>query len=265
MKNLQTVKGFAAGALLMLGLLLGLSTVWAQFGTDEESAFPPGLMVSQMARAQFGADTERPFPPGLMVSQMARSHGRDFGLSHRPGSQDDHLDALAEALGVTVEELEAAHTAVAEGQHTARLEALAEQLNITVAELEAAQATVREAQQAARLAEMVASGQLTEEQAALMQAHQAVRSYLDVDGMEAAVQAFWQTAIDDALAAGDITAEQAEELTTMLSERDALGLHNGHGRGQGMNNGNNGRGRGQGMNNGNNGRGLGHGRGFNQP
>lgn len=220
MKNLQSLKGFIAGGLLTLGLVLGLSTAWAQFGSAEGDGMP--------------------------LAQMAQTHGRDFGQQQRPGGpQGDHVEALAEALGVTVEELEAAHTAVMATARTERLEALATQLGVTVEELEAAQTSVRETQQAARLAELIASGQLTEEQAALIEAHQAVRTYLDVEGMQASMQAFWQTAIDDALAAGDITAEQAAELTSRLSE-GPMGMERGFGPGRGMN-------------------GPGHGRGFNQP
>jgi hypothetical protein len=251
--NTQTLKGFVLGALLVIGLAWGLQLASAQLDdtTTTDTAVPGlnNMNMGQMMRHQNAS------PRGQMMSGMAGMPGMGRG-----GDQTERLTALAEALGLTVEEVAAAHTAVmADPNVTDHHAALAEALGITVEELQAAKDSIRQAQQALRLETLLAEGAITEEQAALMQAHQAVRSYLDVEAMEASQQAFWQAAIDEALAAGAITAEQAEALASMPMGQ---GMGMGGGRGHGNGNGNEGMPgmRGQGNANGH-GRGQGRGQG----
>ena len=102
---------------------------------------------------------------------------------------------------------------------------LADELGVTVEEL----AEAREAAQEAALAEAVAEGELTQEQADLMLAHQALRSYLDpralmeeareltqegldAETVQARIQALHAEAIAQALADGAITQAQADAL-----------------------------------------------------
>lgn len=156
----------------------------------------------------------------------------------------DKSEFLAEALGITVEELEAAQAealaaglqqAVDEGLitqaqadqiqergigrggigHFGRFQSetidpaalLADALGITVEELDAAQ----QAAQDAALAQAVEEGVITQEQADQMQARQALQPYLS----ESAQSAF-ADAVAQALADGAITQEQADQL---LEER----------------------------------------------
>lgn len=151
--------------------------------------------------------------------------------------QDEEL--LAEALGISVDDLAAAQDearlaaidqALAEGSITAEQaeqlregsgpfgrrgphmgassELLAEALGISVEELQAAQAEVH----AARLAELVEAGVLTQEEADLMAAREAVQSYVDQEALSAALQNAYAEAVAAALADGAITEAQANQL-----------------------------------------------------
>jgi len=140
------------------------------------------------------------------------------GYYHSRGPEGSHPDTksgddtyLAEALGISIEELQSAHEAaqsaaveqaLAEGLITQaqadrisesgfrnfRLftgsdsgidmdELLAEALGIPVEELNAA----RETAKAAAIEQAIAAGQITEEQAALLQARQAIQNYFEKD------------------------------------------------------------------------------------
>lgn len=165
------------------------------------------------------------------------------------GEQRDEL--LAEALGITVEELDAAvdeayaaaiEQAVAEGLLTEEqaeelLDSpfrfrfplagvadknglLAEALGISVEELEAAQAEVR----AERLAALVEAGVITQEEADLMIAREAVQSYVDREALAETLQNAYQAAIDAALADGAITEAQAEQLQENMPSFDSFGF-----------------------------------------
>jgi formaldehyde-activating enzyme involved in methanogenesis len=153
-------------------------------------------------------------------------------------------EALAAALGITVEELQAAQEearaaaiaqAVTDGLLTQEQADellvngfggrrfhfgdsgtyLAEALGITVEELQAARNQVY----ADRLAELVAAGTITQEQADLMLARQAVQGYVDETAVQSAIQSIYQDAINQALADGVITQAQADQLLSALSEQ----------------------------------------------
>lgn len=197
------------GALVGAVLLFGAVATFAQSGDNGDSA-----------------TTTLPF--GL------ERHG--FG---RPaGNLGDNEEALAEALGISVEELETAQTAareaainqaVADGLITQEQADemlangygghellgpsqmntyLAEALGISVEELDAAVDQVF----ADHLAEMVANGTITQEQADMIQARRSVQDYVDVEALQATMQAAYEEAINQALTDGVITQEQADTL-----------------------------------------------------
>jgi hypothetical protein len=170
----------------------------------------------------------------------------------------DEQALLAEALGITVEELQAAHEevrvaaieqALAEGliseEEAEALiedgfgprvrwgvnslidkdEALAEALGISVEELQAAQSEVY----AARLEALVEDGVLTQEQADLAAARRAVREYIDAETLQATVQDAYEAAVEQALEDGAISEEQAEQLQDWPAYGGPLGLGFGEG------------------------------------
>lgn len=218
------------GALLVLVLAIGGTAVFAQTQSqDDPTATPP---------ADDGSSTDSTTP--ALPNPFSRGERPDFDGR---GSGDEFL---AEALGITVEELQAAQEAaraaaleqaVADGLITQEQadqlsqfgapphgrhfgvpsdmdEFLATELGISVEALQTAQ----EEAKAAKLAQMVEDGVLTQEQADLMAARQAVQSHLDVEGLNAAVQEAYATAVQSALDAGEITQDQADQL---LSEAAA--------------------------------------------
>lgn len=151
--------------LLALAALIGSSLTFAQ---DEPTPDDPVTVPED------GSETEA-VTPGF---------GR-FGHQGMPGQQHGLIDReaarelLATELGVTVEELDAAHTAVmeaiqAENGRPNRDEVhalLAAELGVTVDELEAAQTAVQETM----LAQLVEDGTITQEQLDEMLAMQALR------------------------------------------------------------------------------------------
>jgi hypothetical protein len=159
----------------------------------------------------------------------------------------NYEEALAEALGITVEKLQAAYEeafaaaiegALEEGILTQEQadnllsgerfgfhgrhgfrgfggdmnEQLAEALGISVGELEAAQAEARETV----MAEAIEAGTITQEQADLMNARGAISTYVQ----EAMTKALGE-AVEQALADGVITQAQAD----LLLENGAMGFH----------------------------------------
>lgn len=172
---------------------------------------------------------------------------------------DDHMQALADELGITLEDLQAAyleaHTAfietkVAAGELT-QDEAdeliedldddnrsfrmvrgmgpvgpeildtyLAEALGVTVEQLTEARDNVFLAQ----INQAVSDGKIAQEQADLMLARQAVKSYLP-DARKAAYQA----AIDQALADGSLTQAQADLLLENIGEGRGMDFGSGMG------------------------------------
>lgn len=220
-----------AGGLLALTLVFGGMAAFAQ--TDDGGAEPTETPAQE-------DDTAVETTP-VIPDAFPGGHGRP-GF----GAKGDNQEALAAALGITTEELQAAQEAVrsalieqavADGLITQEQadqlsqtgggfhlrgglvagdqgEALAEALAITVEELQAAQAQVR----ADELAAMVAAGVITQEQADLMLARQAVQNYVDQDAWQTAVQSVYETAVADALVAGDIAQAQADALLSNLSE-----------------------------------------------
>lgn len=182
--------------------------------------------------------------PAGTVSAASAQNGRG------PSGQNDTY--LADALGVTVDELTSAYTAareaaidqaVADGTLTqeqadalksgdgridgrgvgpvgldrdAQEALVAEQLGITVDELDAAKTEANDA----RLAAAVAAGDITQEQVDAMEAQQAFRDYLNQDDVQAQLQAAYASVVQGAVDAGVITQEQAD---TILSNTNGFG------------------------------------------
>lgn len=188
------------------------------------------------------------------------------------GEMPSRDQALADALGITLTELETAidaarnaiiDQAVADGKLTEEQgeflkehdrasrfmitrftdnwkEYLAASLGISVEELEAAELTaIRNA-----TAEAVAAGKITQEQADLMLARKAMQNHLDREALQATIQAAQEEALSAAVAAGEITQAQADALLAQLETQTfsfgfggpgGRGHHGGRGgwRGQG--------------------------------
>lgn len=224
---------FLIGGLLALVIIVGIGSVLAQ--TDDEDPAP----TPEAEQTTPDVD-ETEAVPGFGFGR--RGFGRFGG-----GDSDSkaHSEALAEALGITVDELDAAKQeareaviaqAVADGDLTqeqadellangfggrgwhfdGEMETyLAEALGISVEALEEARNEVF----AAQLAAMVEGGMITQEQADFALAQRAVQDYVDTDALEATVRSAYEDAVAQALADGVITQEQADQLLAQLSER----------------------------------------------
>ena len=93
---------------------------------------------------------------------------------------------------------------------------LADALGITTDELQAAR--VKAQDQA--LAQAVTDGRITQEQADQMKADQALKTYLDDQGLQTQMQTLYQDAVKQAVKAGVITQAQADAI---LSNQGAFG------------------------------------------
>jgi hypothetical protein len=173
-----------------------------------------------------------------------------------PRGMGDANTYLAEALGISVDELQAAQQAANEaaiqqavdeglitqaqadallersgfpggrdfrgpggfwGSDTIDREALlAEALGIGVDELQAARDTAQEA----ALQQAVTDGKITQEQADMVKAQQALRDYLDEQGLQDSVRSLYASALQDAVDAGVITQAQADSI---LSDAGGFG------------------------------------------
>ena len=218
----------ATGAVLVLVMALGVTAVFAQ--SDGEDPAPDETTPAPET------ESEQPVFPG--------PHGMHgpFGLPEGLTSKDE---LLADALGVDVETLEAAREtartaaieqALAEGLITEEqadllLEGtfgfglhrghgfhgfggsidhealLADALNISVEELQGAQQAAHEA----ALAELVDAGYLTEEEAGLMAARQALKQAIDRDALLAEVLGVSEAELEEAKASREAMAALIED------------------------------------------------------
>ena len=171
-------------------------------------------------------------------------------------------DVLAEALGITEEELQTAQDearaagiqqAVDEGlitqEQADRMLAcggfgfrgwggpggnivdqralLADALGISVDELQAAQDQAF----AARLSQAVEAGCITQEEADMMIARRDLTNYLNTDEIKNAIRSIYENAVQQAVADGVITQEQADTfLSEGVSGFGGPGIFDGHGR-----------------------------------
>ncbi|MCO5206142.1 MAG: hypothetical protein M9928_14000 [Anaerolineae bacterium] len=247
------------GGIAVLVLALSATLAFAQ-SDDSTEATTPEVTTEQEENTvqEDSAVTEQ-------SSRAFKQHGGRFGHN---GVNNEYL---ADALGITVEELE---TAMSEAREAALADReagiaidrdagdtyLADALGISAEELDAAKQAARDA----ALEQAVADGAITAEEAALIQAREALKTYVDRDVLLADVlgisaeelaaahaegirstdlleelgmtvteaQEALQTAYDDAVAQavadGVITQAQADQLAEMQVLRDGLG-HGGRG------------------------------------
>lgn len=244
----------AIGGLLALSLFVGAYVTFAQSGDGSNTQDDATTETEPEAgTAENGADDSS-------STESVTPFGREFrngpGEGFR-GTDDSQL--LADALGITIDELNAAYQTAAEaaiqqavdeglitqdqadalssgefGFHrgfelrsgTIDFDALlADALGISVDDLQAARNEV----QAARLAEMVDAGVITQEQADLMLARKAVQDYIDTNAISDALQSAYESAVNDALAAGAITQEQADLMMENMPAFDGMGFGFGMG------------------------------------
>jgi hypothetical protein len=105
---------------------------------------------------------------------------------------------------------------------------LAEALGVTTDELAAARV---EAQDLA-LAAAVEAGSITQEQADQMTAEQALKTYLDEQGLQDQVRSLYENLVNQAVQAGVITQEQADAILSNSDRFDGMrGFDGFHGRG----------------------------------
>jgi hypothetical protein len=232
----------ATGALLALVLALGATAVFAQSDDGGEDAAPAdGITVPEGDPTAPEVPVERPGSHG--------HHGMPEDLGPREGlSSRDEL--LADALGVDLETLISARgtawtaaieQALAEEliteeqaemlrdresvlHHRRSLHGLdaavdheallADALDIGVEELEAAEQQAH----AAALAEMVDAGYLTEAEAQVMTARQALKGAIDREALLAEVLNLNETEVDEALANRESLATRIEESGLTMDE-----------------------------------------------
>jgi hypothetical protein len=265
---------------------------------DEETTATGSLGLTAEARAYLVAEMETAFSAavteaqesGLITAEQAtqlqargfqfqrgggRPHGGPAGHLGQILPEGTMLQITADALGISVEELQTAHEG---GQ---RLPELVEELGL---EMETVQANIQTGLQAA-IAQAVTDGTLTQEEADAILVNMALREIgrdlhhealatalgltaeelqayhdaglrlpeivdelgLDMDTVREAITTAWDEAVAQAVADGRITAEQAEQLRQPRGGQGQPGRPGGHG------------------GHGNGGRGMGNGTGTNAP
>jgi hypothetical protein len=180
-------------------------------GDDQYLADALGITVEDLAAAKvtaMNAAIEQAVTEGLLTQEQAdalqNGTGRsrfDLGRWNAEGTIDSNA-LLADALGISVEELDAA----------------------------------RDAAFSARLAAQVEAGNLTQEQADQIQANKDVQAYIDRDALNATIQSFFESAINEAVVDGVITADQAQVMLDNLATMGTRGFGGpsfGGGRGHG--------------------------------
>ena len=235
--------------LLVVLLGIGITTTFTALAqTDEGSGNESGA-----------EETPEESEPESDADEADQLPGFAFGW-HRDYIRGDG-QALADALGITVEELRAAQEAAAEatlaqavtdglltqeqadelleegftGRHF-RLRPygesfLADGLGITLEELQVAKQQVY----AGHLADLVEAGVITQEQADLAVAQKAVQGYIGETAVQDALQAIYEEAVNQALADGVITQEQADALlNSEMTFGRGFGFGPGGGRGRHM-------------------------------
>lgn len=206
----------------------------------------------------------------VVMPQTASAHGGSGGFEGRGmiggGSGDAYL---ADALGITTAELQTAQQKAFEAALTQAVEKglitqaqadalkqrgslgrhgfgmlggwfgqdaedsidmealLAEALGISVDELQAARAKAHDA----ALAQAVEDGRITQEQADQMKAQQALKTYLDDQGLESQLRSLYEQAVQNAVKAGVITQAQADQILSQQGR--GFGMHGFEMRGHG--------------------------------
>jgi len=166
------VTGLAIAAIAVAALAIAPLTSFAQTDSGSDAPATPAAPEESTAPKAYGR--------GGMGMHL------DFGM--RGGMMDDHQAYLAEALGISVEELQAA----------------------------------QEKAHAAMIAQAVEDGVITQEQADLMAARQAFGRYMADATAESVADA-----LSAAVEAGAITQEQADLLTEQMGQMGRGGMFGG--------------------------------------
>ncbi|MFZ0547493.1 MAG: hypothetical protein WAM60_18750 [Candidatus Promineifilaceae bacterium] len=256
----------AVGGLLALSVFIGAFAVFAQSGEGED----PGTTTAPEVETDPGtaenssesSSTESAAPHGFFGLPGFGERGFDArGFGERGFAENGRSEDLANALGISVEELQAAYQTAAEaavqqavdeglltqdqadalsahsfefhsgaglGLHIGDIDfdaLVADALGISVDDLQAARDEVF----ANNLAQQVEDGVITQEQADMIQARKAVQDYVDTDAISSALQSAYESAVNDALAAGAITQDQADLMLENMPSFDGMGLGFGGG------------------------------------
>jgi len=234
------IVGSMLGGALALGLLGGGMVAFAQ--TDEATPAAPSTQTDEAAPLTGSGRAS-----DLIDSDQALADALGIDLATLTAARDEARIALidqAVADGhLTAEEGQALKDDGSRLRGRSQYgydkgEFLADALGITVDALNAAQLEVYEAELAAR----VAAGHLTQEEAGLMLARKVAEQYLDTDSINAQVRSAQEAAIAAAVADGAITQAQADALLAYLDASPynfsgfngrGHGGHGGHGAGRG--------------------------------
>jgi hypothetical protein len=172
--------GGASDEYLAQALGVSADALEAAKQTAYQAAIDQAVADGLLTQAQADAIAERAAASGRLSSRYLREF--------TAGDSEIDVDALlADALGVTIDQLDAART---------------------------------EAQSLA-LAAAVEAGTITQEQADQQQARQALKTYLDEQGFPTQVQSLYESLVQQAVQAGVLTQAQAD---TILSDADFSSL-----------------------------------------
>jgi hypothetical protein len=181
-----------------------------------------GITADELQTAEqtaYEAAIDQALAQGLITQAQADALKENAGTSGRFGGRE--LKGLLRFAGT-------------DGIDTDAL--LADALNITTDELAAARVTAQDL----ALAAAVEDGRITQEQADQMKAEQALRTYMDEQGVQDQVKTLYENFVKQAVQAGVITQAQADTILSNLSTSgmrggmrgfDGLGGPGGHGRG----------------------------------
>ena len=240
---------------------------WFYVGLGALVALMIGGGVFAFSGASANTEVDSTVISAIVEDEVERGRGPRDENRNGQGFKGSNAEFLAAELGISVDDLDAAREAVQEAStedttREERQELLAAELGISIEELELA----REAAKDTALTEALANGDITQEQFDLIEAKEAFREVFDKkaatadalgltveeleaakeagtdkatlledagmtrDELKTAVEEAKAQALEDAVANGDITAEQAE-LIENAPER-GRGGRNGGGRGQ---------------------------------
>lgn len=216
----KLVLSLMAGA-VTLGLLGSSALTYAQSTTDSTSGTTSGSTIIRVHRGGFGSLIDRD-------QALADELGIDVETL-QTAEEAAHIAMIDQAVAdgylteEQAEQLKLYSGSMGRGGRFGSLydtdEYLADALGITVEELDAAELAVHEAE----LAAAVAAGYLTQEEADLLLAEKAARNYLDREGLNAQITAAYEAAINAAVADGAITQAQADDLLAQLEGGIGLG------------------------------------------
>jgi hypothetical protein len=180
-------------------------------GSDTYLAEALGITADELQAAEetaYEAAIDQALEQGLITQAQADTLKEQAGTTGRFGGR-----GLKGFLGLA-------------GDTTIDMDALlADALGITVDEL----TTARTEAQDLALAAAVEDGRITQEQADQIKAEQALKTYLNEQGFEDQVRTLYESLVDQAVQAGVITQAQADAILANQGTRGLFGPHGGMG------------------------------------